>query len=166
VLASGPAPKRTVVFAFWGGEEAGLVGSRYFLRHPSFDLKSIIANIEFEMIARADPKLQSQDLWLTGWERSDLGPTLADHGARLVPDPRPQENFFSRSDNYALAQQGIIAQTVSSFGLHTDYHRPTDTLEKVDWQHLDSAIASMIAPVIWLANSDFVPVWIKPPKPQ
>ena len=158
-LARHPKPKRTIVFALFGSEEAGLLGARYFLKHPTFDLQDIVANLEFEMIGRSDPKLRRDQLWLTGWERTDLGPELAAHGAKLVGDPHPEQSFFTRSDNYALATQGIVAQTVSSYGLHKDYHQPTDTLAKVDWQHLDQAIASMIAPVTWLANSDFAPTW-------
>jgi aminopeptidase YwaD len=164
-LAAEPKPSRTVVFALWGSEEAGMVGSRYFLKNPTFELKNIVANLEFEMIARPDPKVDHDQLWLSGWERTDLGPELAEHGARLVGDPHLDQNFFARSDNYALAKEGIIAQTVSSYGLHKDYHQPTDTLAKVDWKHLDSAIASMIGPVTWLANSDFVPKWNEGKKP-
>jgi aminopeptidase YwaD len=164
-LAQEPRPERTVVFALWGSEEVGLVGARYFLKRPTFNLHDVIANLEFEMIGRADPKVKRDELWLTGWERSDLGPTLAAHGAQLVGDPHPEQNFFARSDNFALAKDGIVAQTVSSFGLHADYHQPTDTPEKIDWQHLDSAIGSMIAPVTWLANSDFIPKWSAAGKP-
>lgn len=164
-LAREPQPARTVVFALWGSEEAGLIGSRYFLKHPSFELADIVANLEFEMIGRADPKVKPDQLWLTGWERTDLGPALAAHGALLTGDPHPDQRFFMRSDNFALAKDGIIAQTVSSYGLHKDYHQPTDTVDKVDWQHLDSAISSMIAPVTWLANSEFIPKWSAGQKP-
>ena len=158
-LVAGPKPSRTVVFALWGSEEAGMIGSGYFLQNPTFALKNIVANLEFEMIARPDPKVERDHLWLTGWERTDLGPELADHGAKLVGDPHPDQNFFALSDNYPLAKEGIVAQTVSSYGLHKDYHQPTDTLAKVDWQHLDSAIGSMIGPVTWLVNSAFAPQW-------
>jgi hypothetical protein len=165
VLAAGPKLARTVVFALWGSEEVGAIGSQYFLRHPTFDLKNIVANLEFEMLARPDPNTQSDQLWLTGWERTDLGPELADHGANLVGDPHPEEKFFTRSDNYVLAKQGIVAQTVSSYGLHHDYHQPTDMLSRVDWQHLDNAISSMITPIMWLANNDFIPKWEEGMKP-
>ena len=87
------------------------------------------------------------------------------HGANLIGDPHPENNSFTRSDNFALAMKGIVAQTVSSFGLHKDYHQPTDTLSRIDWNHLDRAIASMIAPVTWLANSDFMPQWKEGMKP-
>jgi len=154
-----------VVFALWGSEEAGLVGARYFLKHPTFDWHRIVANLEFEMIGRPDPMVKPEQLWLTGWDRTNLGPELARRGAQLVGDPHPQQNFFTRSDNYALARAGIIAQTVSSYGLHKDYHQPTDTRDRIDWQHLDSAIGSMIAPIDWLANSSFSPQWNQRQRP-
>ncbi len=165
ILANGPQPKRTVVVALWGSEEAGLVGSKSFLQHPTFPLKDIVANLEFEMIGRPDPQLNPDELWLSGWDRTNLGPELAKHGAKLVGDPRPDQKFFTRSDNFALAKDGIIAQTVSSYGLHKDYHQPTDTVDKIDFQHMDRAIASMIGPVTWLANTDFKPQWAEGKKP-
>jgi aminopeptidase YwaD len=165
ILAKEPKPKRTVIVALWGSEETGLVGARYFLQNPTFPPKDIVANLEFEMIGRPDPKLKPDELWLTGWERTNLGPELAKQGANLVGDPHPSEKFFTRSDNYPLAEKGIIAQTVSSFGLHADYHQPTDTLEKIDFEHMDRAIASMIGPLTWLANSDFQPDWLEGKKP-
>ncbi len=165
VLAKEPKPKRTVIVAFWGSEEKGLVGARYFLQNPTFPVKSIVANLEFEMLGRPDPKLKPDEMWLSGFDRTDLGPELVKHGAKLVNDPHPEQKFFTRSDNYALAKDGIIAQTVSSFGLHKDYHQPTDTLDKIAFQHMDRAIASMIAPITWLANTDFVPEWVDGKKP-
>jgi hypothetical protein len=164
-LAKAPKLHRSVVFALWGSEEAGMVGARYFLEHPTLELKNIIANLEFEMIARPDPKLKPDELWLTGWERTNLGPELAAHGAKLVADARPEQGFFTRSDNFVLAKKGIVAQTASSYGLHKDYHQPTDNLAGVDWLHLDQAIGSLIAPVLWLADSDFTPTWNQGKKP-
>ena len=158
-LASGRRPRRTVLFAFFGSEELGGFGNRYFLEHPPAPLDSIVANLEFEMIGRPDAAVPPHTLWLTGWERSDLGPWLARHGARLVGDPHPKENFFRRSDNYALARKGIVAQTVSSFGVHADYHQPSDDLAHLDLAHMADAIGSMIRPVRWLANSSFKPAW-------
>jgi hypothetical protein len=164
-LAKGAKPKRTVIVALWGSEEQGMIGAQCFLQNPTFPLKDVVANLEFEMIGRPDAKIKPDELWLTGWERTDLGPELAKHGAKLVGDPHPSEQFFMRSDNYALAQKGIVAQTVSSFGLHPDYHQPTDTVDKIDFAHMDQAIASMIGPVTWLANTDFKPEWVEGKKP-
>jgi len=165
VLGNGPKPKRTVVFAFFGSEELGGTGSTYFREHPPVPLNDLAANLEFEMIGRADPVVKPNELWLTGWERSNLGPTLAAHGARLVGDPHPEQNFFARSDNYVLAQKGVVAQTISSYGLHKDYHQPSDDIAHVDFQHMDDAINSLLEPIEWLVNSDFKPQWNKGGQP-
>jgi len=163
--ANAPRPRRTIVFALFGSEEIGGFGNAAFLRHPPVPLASIVANLEFEMIGRADPAVAPDALWLTGFDRSNLGPTLAQHGARLVADPHPAQNFFQRSDNYALARQGIIAQTVSSFGLHKDYHQPSDELAAIDFPHMVNAIASIVEPIRWLANTTWRPAWNPGGKP-
>jgi hypothetical protein len=164
-LASGPRPRRTIVFALFGSEEIGGFGNAAFLAHPPVPLSSIVANLEFEMIGRPDPTIPSDALWLTGFDRSNLGPELARHGAHLLPDPHPAQNFFQRSDNYALARQGIVAQTVSSFGLHKDYHQPSDELSAIDFPHMVNAIASMIDPIRWLADTIWRPAWNPNGKP-
>ncbi len=164
-MAQGEAPKRTVVFAFFGSEETGGQGNQFFLDHLPVPLKSVVANLEFEMIGRPDSAVKPDELWLTGFDRSDLGPELAKHGARLVADPHPKEQFFTRSDNYALAKKGVIAHTVSSFGLHADYHQPSDDVAHIDFNHMELAIKSMIEPVKWLANTHFKPEWLAGKKP-
>ena len=164
-LAHEKAPKRSVLFVFFGSEETGGQGNQYFLQHPPVPLKSIVANLEFEMIGRADSAVKPGELWLTGFDRSNLGPELAKHGAHLVADPHPQQQFFQRSDNYALAKKGIIAHTVSSYGLHKDYHRPSDDVSHIDFSHMEEAIHSMLGPVKWLADSEFKPEWVEGKKP-
>jgi len=164
-LASGPKPKRTVVFALFGSEEEGGLGSSWFEENPPLPLAEIAINLEFEMIGRPDPKYPGDSLWLSGWERSDLGPTLAAHGAKLVADARPSEHLFQRSDNYVLAKKGVVAQTASSFGLHADYHRPTDDLAHIDYRHMNAVISSLIPAIEWLVNSSFKPEWTPGGKP-
>jgi len=159
ILGNGPKPKRTVLFVLFGSEELGSLGALWFREHPPLPMKDVVANLEFEMIGREDAAVSPHTLWLTGFERSNLGPTLAQHGARLVADPHPSEHFFMRSDNYGLAKQGIVAHTVSSFGLHADYHRPSDEISRIDFAHMDEAIGSLVGPVNWLVNSDFKPAW-------
>jgi aminopeptidase YwaD len=158
-LGTAPKPRRTVIFALFGSEEIGGLGSMYFREHPTVPLKDLVADLEFEMLGRRDPKLREDTLWLSGWERSNLGPELAAHGAKLVKDPHPEQNFFRRSDNYVLAKKGVVAQTISSFGLHKDYHQPSDDLAHIDFQHMNLAIGSLIATMEWLVNSDFIPNW-------
>ena len=158
-LAKDPRPKRTLVFALFGSEEAGSYGAKYFIDRPTVPIEKLVANLEFEMIGRPDPKVAPHTLWLTGWPRSNLGPALAAHGARLVGDPRPEENFFTRSDNFTLAQRGVVAQTVSSYGMHSDYHQPSDDIAHIDFAHMTEAIQSMLEPIRWLADSTFTPEW-------
>jgi aminopeptidase YwaD len=158
-LAEGRRPRRTVMFAFFGSEEAGGAGSRAFVERPPVPLERIVANLQFEMIGRPDPSVPTGTLWLTGYDRSDLGAELARRGARLVADPHPDQQFFFRSDNIRLAYRGVVAHTVSSFGLHEQYHTPADDLSHIDFAHMTRAIASMLSPIEWLANAAFVPVW-------
>lgn len=164
-LAHGRHPKRTIIFVLFGSEEIGGLGNQYFLAHPPLPLQQIVANLEFEMIGRPDPAVLSGYLWLTGYDRSTLGPELVKRGARLAADPRPQQHFFERSDNFALARQGIVAQTISSFGLHKDYHQPSDDLSGIDFPFLTGAIQSMLGPIRWLANTDWKPEWVAGGRP-
>jgi Zn-dependent M28 family amino/carboxypeptidase len=164
-LAHGRRPRRTIVFAWFGSEESGGAGASHFIDAPPVPLDTIVANLEFEMIGRPDKTVPPHTLWLTGYERSNLGPALARRGAKIVADPHPEQNFFSRSDNIQLARRGVIAQTVSSFGLHTDYHRPSDEVKTIDFAHMTDAIRSMLSPVAWLANSSFRPEWLPGKKP-
>jgi hypothetical protein len=165
-LARGPRPRRTIVFALFGSEERGGHGAAYFVGLPVVPLNRIVADLQFEMIGRPDAAVEPETLWLTGYERSNLGPALAARGARLVADPHPEQNFFQRSDNIRFARAGVVAHTVSSFGLHEDYHRPSDEIDTIDFAHMTNAIRSMLEPVRWLASSDFVPAWNPGGRPQ
>ena len=161
-LAAGPRPRRTVIFALFGSEESGGYGALYFRERPPVPLDKLdkmVANLEFEMIGRPDPKVPPKTLWLTGYERSNLGLRLAAQGAHLVADPHPDQNFFRRSDNYVLAKRGVVAHTISSYGLHKDYHQPSDDVSHIDFAHMTEAIQSLVAPVRWLVNSAFTPQW-------
>ena len=159
VLAAGKRPRRTVYFVCFGSEERGGFGARYFIANPPVPLTQIVADLTFEMLGRPDPKVPDATLWLTGYERSNLGPELAKQGASLVADPHPEQSFFQRSDNYTLALRGVIAHTVSSFGLHTDYHRPSDDVSKIDFPFITRSLNSLVKPVQWLVNSNFRPAW-------
>ncbi len=158
-LVDGPRPRRTVVVAFFGSEEAGGFGSRYFVSRPVVPLSDIVANLQFEMIGRPDPKVPPGTLWLTGYERSTLGPQLASDGATLVQDPHPDQRFFERSDNIQFARRGVVAHTVSSYGLHKEYHQASDEIRHINLAHMRDAIASLVEPVRRLAESSVRPTW-------
>ena len=165
VLASGKRPRRTVYFVGFGSEERGGFGARYFISNSPVPLEKIVADFNFEMLGRPDAKVPPGTLWLTGYERSTLGAELVKQGAALVADPHPDQNFFQRSDNYTLAQRGVIAHTVSSFGLHTDYHRVSDDVSKIDFPFMTRSINSLVKPIQWLANTRFRPEWLPGQKP-
>ncbi len=158
-LAAGPKLKRSVLFVCYGSEEIGELGSTYFGEHPPVPLTDLVANLEFEMIGAQDPKMPKGVLLLTGWERSNLGPTLKAHGALLGPDPYPEQHFFERSDNYALALKGVVAHTAAGWGTVPTYHQPNDDLAHLDVPFMTTAIQSLVEPVRWLASSDFRPAW-------
>jgi len=159
-LAAGKRPRRTIYFVCFGSEERGGYGSRHFIANPPVPLPQLVADLTFEMLGRPDPKVPVGNLWLTGFERSTLGPELARQGAALVADPHPDQHFFQRSDNYPLALRGVIAHTVSSYGLHTDYHRPSDEISKIDFAFMTRSLNSLVKPVQWFANSNFRPAWL------
>ena len=158
-LAAGPPLKRSVLFVCYGSEELGDLGSTYFGMHPPVPLKDLVANLEFEMIGNQDPKMPPGVLLLTGWDRSNLGPALKEHGALLGPDPYPEQHFFERSDNYALALDGVVAHTAAGWGTPPTYHQPDDDLSHLDVAFMTRAIQSLIEPVRWLATSNFKPAW-------
>jgi len=158
-LGAGPRLRRSVLFVCYGSEELGELGSTYFGKHPPVPLTDLVANLEFEMIGNQDPKMPPGVLLLTGWDRSNLGPTLKEHGALLGPDPYPEQHFFERSDNYALALQGVVAHTAGGWGTPPTYHQPNDDMEHLDIAFMTRAIQSLIEPVRWLADSDFHPQW-------
>ncbi|HVT38662.1 MAG TPA: M20/M25/M40 family metallo-hydrolase [Gemmatimonadaceae bacterium] len=140
-LGEGPKPKRTVIFLATIGEEAGLLGTRWFIQHPPIPLARMVANLEIEMIDRPDSLAGgSGRAWLTGYERSTLGEMLAAKGIPIVPDKRRDEHFFERSDNIAFARRGIVAHTLSTFNLHADYHEVSDEVSKADFVHMAGVI--------------------------
>jgi aminopeptidase YwaD len=158
-LAAGPRLRRSVLFVCYGAEELGTLGSTYFGKHPPVPLSDLVANLEFEMIGNQDPKMPPGVLLFTGWDRSNLGPTLKEHGALLGPDPYPEQHFFERSDNYALALKGVVAHTAAGWGTVPTYHQPSDDMAHLDVAFMTRAIQSLVEPVRWLADSNFHPQW-------
>jgi hypothetical protein len=165
-LASGPRPKRTVVFLFSTAEEMGLVGTRWYMEHPVVPLEQTVADFQVEMIGRPDSLAGGVGrAWLTGYERSTMGDMLRDAGNPIVPDPRPDQNFYMRSDNIPFAMAGIPAHTLSSYNMHSDYHRPSDEVELVDFEHMALVIEASIQAVQLLANGE-KPEWHPGGRPE
>ena len=152
-------PRRTIVFAAMTGEEVGLLGTRWFIDHPVRPLSQLVANLEVEMIGRPDSLAGGPGkAWLTGYERSTLGDQLRDGGIPIVPDRRPSQRFFERSDNIAFARMGIPAHTLSSFNLHADYHTVRDEAQYADPAHMARVIEAAAQAMLILANGP-KPTW-------
>ena len=165
LLAKSGPHRRGILFVAYGAEEPGAIGSRYFAARPPVPLDQLVANIEFEMIGAADPKLSS-GMMMTGFERSNLGALLRSKGALLFPDPYPEERFFERSDNYELALAGVVAHTVSGWPTTPVYHTVEDTNDNIDFAFMAKAIQSLVEPIRWLANSDVRPKWNPGGRPE
>jgi hypothetical protein len=152
-LIQGRTPLRTIVFLLSTGEEFGLLGTRYYIANPVIPLHQTVADLQIEMIGRVDDAAGGfGKAWLTGYERTTLGDQLAASKSHIVPDPRPDEDFFFRSDNVAFAVLGIPAHTMSSFGLHPDYHQPSDELDLIDFEHMSAVVDAAVELVRILAD--------------
>lgn len=127
-------PKRSIIFVTVSGEEKGLWGSAYFADHPPVETRSIVADLNMDMIGRN----WKDTVVAIGKEHSDLGATAdrvtvehPDLGITIVDDLWPKENLYFRSDHYNFARKGIPILFFTS-GLHPDYHAVTDSPDKID----------------------------------
>ena len=159
--SSAERPRRTVVVVLVTGEEAGMIGSKHWVAHPTVDISKVVCALNFEMLGRPDEMVGGAgQIWLTGDDRSDLGPHLRDAcGIAVSADPRLEMNFFVRSDNVSFARAGIVSQTLSSFGGHGDYHRVTDEWQTLDYAHMETAVRACFEATRVLATSEWTPSW-------
>ena len=157
----GAAPRRTIVVLLSTGEEMGMLGTRYYIDNPVFPMDQTVADLQIEMIGRPDSLAGGPGRgWLTGYKRTTMGAQLARAGSPIVPDPRPDQGFFFRSDNIAFARTGVPAHTLSSFNLHGDYHRPSDEVELVDFAHMAAIVDAAVEAVRLLADGPR-PDWVE-----
>jgi Zn-dependent M28 family amino/carboxypeptidase len=110
MLNKGRRPKRSIILAIVTAEEKGLLGSRYFARRPTVPAASLVANVNLDMPLPIFPLTSVSPL---GFEESSLGldakAVAAGMGLPVVPDPLPDRNAFTRSDQYSFIRQGIPA---------------------------------------------------------
>ena len=159
-LAEGPPPARSVVILLTTAEEQGMLGTLHYAREPVVPLERTAADLQVEMVGRPDGEVGGAGrAWLTGFERSTIGAGLGAAGLPIVADPRPAQRFFERSDNIVFACHGIPAHTLSSFGLHEDYHRPSDEVDRIDFAHLAQIAEATTRAVRLIANGE-APEWV------
>lgn len=159
-MAAGDPPARTIVFLLAAAEEKGILGTEYFVDNPPFPLENIVCNLNLEMLGRPDELVGgSGNLWLSGYERSNLGPMFQAAGIPVVEDKRPEMNFFERSDNIVFVRKGVVGQTLSSYNMHKDYHQVSDEIGTIDFEHLAGTARGALAAALLLSNSKDRPSW-------
>ena len=152
---SGEKPLRNVIFAFWDGEEKGLLGSKHFVQHCPF-LKQIKGYLNFDMIGRNNREVQpdyfvyfytAAHQAFGDWLKKDI----EDYRLQLSPDYRAWDNPVGGSDNGTFAKLGIPIIWYHT-DAHPDYHLPGDETQKINWLKIvDITKASFLA--MWkLAN--------------
>lgn len=171
-FADAPRPKRSVVFAAWSGEEAGLLGSTYYAANPVWPLETTVANINVDSLlpgTEIDPNVV-----VIGKGKNQLDEVLARHatatGRTLIADPAPQAGAFYRSDHFPLALKGVPAlfpaagftgaSAASRDYVQNRYHQPSDEWDAT-WR-MDAAaadVALIYAVGRDLAQSDVWPEW-------
>lgn len=107
-------PKRSILFLAVTGEEAGLLGSDYFAKHPTVPISQIVTNVNMDGISLF---YDFRDIVALGADHSSLDHQVRDvarhMGLEVSPDPMPEENFFIRSDQYSFVKQGVPALAIS-----------------------------------------------------
>jgi hypothetical protein len=156
-FATGPKPKRSIVFVWHAGEESGLYGSRYNADFPVVPLDRVQAQLNMDMVGRDDCDNLEGDftntVFIVGADRisTDLhnviiqtnngltSPLKLDYEMNDINDP---ESVYTRSDHYSYAQKGIPIAFFTT-GLHPDYHRVTDSVEKITFPKM-ARIAQLV----------------------
>jgi Zn-dependent M28 family amino/carboxypeptidase len=156
-----PRPRRSLVFMTVSGEERGLWGSEYYSEYPTLSLANTVAAFNIDMVGRN----WRDTIVAIGQGHSSLG-ELANRVARahpelnlrLIDDPWPQERFYERSDHYNFARKGVPILFFFS-GVHPDYHRPTDTVDKIDAEKEARILRLIFYIGLETANGDARPEW-------
>lgn len=158
-------PERTLIFATFTAEEAGMYGSRHFSR--DLDPDQVVAMLNIEMIGK--PAVDGPNTaWITGFDRSSLGPILQEavEGTpyRFYADPYPTYGLFYRSDNATLARLGVPAHTISTTPIDVDgdYHQVSDQVETLDFAHLTNTVRAIARGAETIVSGEATPTRVAP----
>jgi Peptidase family M28 len=147
--AAGKGPRRSILFMTVSGEEKGLWGSKYYVENPEFKLDKTTVNLNIDMIGRIDPNRKKGDssnyVYVVGDDKisSDLKPVSESTNKMFTKleldykfnDPDDPERIYYRSDHYNFARMGV--PIIFYFdGIHKDYHRTSDTPDKINYDLL------------------------------
>lgn len=162
---SGYPPKRNIIFLHVTAEEVGLQGSRYYTENPIVPLEKTTAMLNIDMIGRTDYKHEATDdyLYLIGLNRhSNELKFIAEKANGLATtldldyrynEENESNRYYYRSDHYNFAQHNIPVIFFFN-GEHLDYHKPTDTEDKINYQLLEKRSKYIFTVAWYLANMD------------
>jgi Zn-dependent M28 family amino/carboxypeptidase len=160
LFGEGEPPARTLLFVLVTAEEQGLLGSTYFVEHPLVPLEDIVCDLNFEMLGQPDVGAGGfGKLFVTGFERSNLGPAWAQAGLPFVADPYPQLQLFFRSDNLPFVKAGIPGHSISTGGAADHYHKVTDETDTLDWRHMEVCTEMSYAAIEPIVMGERDPEW-------
>lgn len=148
----GAKPRRSILFVALTAEEKGLLGSDYLARHPLAAGRTIVANVNLDM-----PILTYDfaDVVAYGAEHSTIDQAVeraaAAMGIRRSPDPEPDQNRFTRSDQFSFAKQGIPAVVIKTGWVGVGKARVEDFIARRYHQANDD----LTAPIDWQAAAKF-----------
>lgn len=161
---AGAGPKRSVLFLHVSGEEKGLLGSRYYSDHPIYPIENTVANINVDMIGRVDKEHEENKdyIYVIGGEiiSSGLDSLLRSANEATVNldlsnrynDLEDPNQFYRRSDHWNFGRLGIPFIFFFN-GVHADYHRPSDSIEKIEWEALTKRTQLIYTTTAMIANS-------------
>jgi hypothetical protein len=165
----GHGPKRSIIFLHVTGEEHGLHGSRFYSENPLFPLANTIADINIDMIGRRDEAHADSNnyVYLIGADRlsTDLHNICLAANDKYTQlnldfkynDPMDPNHFYERSDHYNFAKNGVPSVFLFN-GVHADYHKKSDTPDKIEYDALAKR-AQLAFTIAWeLANRKNRPV--------
>ena len=165
----GHGPRRSILILHVTGEEHGLHGSRFYSENPLFPLKNTVADINIDMIGRRDTlhKTTNNYVYVIGSDRlsSDLDKITQEANEKYVKldldykynDLNEPQRFYYRSDHYNFAKNGIPSVFLFN-GIHADYHKSTDTADKIEFDALEKRTRLAFAIAWELANRKDRPV--------
>lgn len=146
--AAGQGPKRSIIFLHVTGEEKGLLGSSYYTKNPLYPLVDTMANLNVDMIGRLDPKRTDKDpnyIYLIGADKisqelHDISEATNKKYTQIkldytYNDDKDPNRFYYRSDHYNFAKNNIPVIFYFN-GTHDDYHAPSDTPDKINYDML------------------------------
>lgn len=157
-VASGATPERTIVFAFWDGEEFGLLGSRYFTDAYK-DMQKVKGYLNFDMIGRNNNEAKPKHVvyfYTEGtpafgeWLKADV----AKYGLGIEPDYRPWDKPVGGSDNGTFARLDIPIMWYHTDG-HPDYHLPSDEPSRINWDKVTEITKASFLGMWKMANLNF-----------